>query len=142
MKKFDDLYRVAKDARRVIDLEGAVYNVANFLTKDTPTIYDGGLWVSEALPNGGFVFVLDDDESKFAISNSMNGATVQNVSARVLSIASFLLALSHYSFRLSEKFPEEKELLNAICDLHSQVYGCETLFESQDEYRQFYTIID
>lgn len=117
-ENFDKLYDVSKNPLRVITLEHHVYKVAERLAaEDTP--YIGGYWESVVLGNG-FVFELQTDK-KFHVINENNFAD-EMTTAKVFSVAVFLIALSEYSIHLTYKHPSESDLVDAICFLHAEIH--------------------
>lgn len=135
---FDKLYEVAKNPLRVIALEHHVYKVAERLAaEDTP--YTGGYWESVVLGNG-FVFELQTKE-KFHLINENNFADEMTTS-KVFSVAVFWIALSEFSFHLTENFPAEEQLIDAICFLHGEIHTYAEQYLTDEERSSFANIID
>lgn len=139
IENFDKLYGIAKNPLRVIALEHHVYKVAERLTaEDTP--YTGGYWESVVLGNG-FVFELQANK-KFHVVNENNFAD-EIITSKVFSVAVFLIALSEYSIHLNYKYPNESDLLDAICFLYAEIHTYAEQYLLTDEERSsFANIID
>lgn len=136
---FDKLYEIAKNPLRVMALEQHVYSVARRLAaEDTP--YESGYWESVKLGNA-FVFELQTNE-KFHVINE-NNFSDEMTTPKTFSIAVFLIALSEFSFHLTENFPFEEKLIDAICFLHGEIHTFAEQYLLTDEERSsFANIID
>lgn len=136
---FDKLYEVAKNPLRVITLEQHVYSVARRLAaEDSP--YVSGYWKSVKLGNA-FVFELQTNE-KFHVINE-NNFSDEMTTSKVFSVSVFLIALSEFSFHLTEKYPDEEKLIDAVCFLHGEIHTyLEQYLLTDEERSSFANIID